>query len=79
MMYGWEAIMPEEIFHMTYPSNEDYKTAVGNHIGRMLAITKKAKEKNQESVRKPKKYFDGNYIKKASPHNLLVGDIVLII
>ena len=33
MMYGWEAIMPEEISHMTYLLNKDYKTAVGKHIG----------------------------------------------
>ena len=48
MKYGREAIMHEEIPHMTYLSNEDYKTAVGKHIGRMLAINKKAKEKTRK-------------------------------
>ena len=28
MIYGWEAIVPEEIPHMTCLSNKDYKTAV---------------------------------------------------
>ena len=46
MMYGWKAIMPEEIPHMTYLSNENYETAVGKHIGRVLAINEEAKEKN---------------------------------
>ena len=41
MMYGWEAVMPEEIPHMTFLSNEDYETAVGKHIGRVFAIIKK--------------------------------------
>ena len=63
---------------MTYLSNEDYKTAVGKHIGRMLAINEKAKEKNQESVRRSKEYLDRKYVKKASPHNFVVGDIVLM-
>ena len=79
MMYGWEAIIPEEVPHMTYLSNKDYKTAVGNHYGRMLAINKKAKEKNQESARKSKEYFDRKYVKKTSPHNFVVRDIVLMI
>ena len=42
MMYGQEAIMPEEIPHVTYLSNENYKTTLENNIGRMLAINKKA-------------------------------------
>ena len=78
MMYGWEAIMPEEIPHMTYLTNEDYKTAVGKHIKRMLAINDKAKEKKQESVRRSKEYFNREYVKKTSPHDFLVGDIVLM-
>ena len=78
MMYGREAVMPEEIPHMTYLSNEDYETAVGKHIGRMLAINEKAKEKNQERVRRSKEYFNRNCVKKASPHNYVVGDIVLM-
>ena len=67
MMYGREAIMPEEIPYMTYLSNEDYETAVGKHIGRMLAINEKAREKNQESVQRSKEYFDRKYVKKTSP------------
>ena len=78
MMYGWEVIMPEEIPHMTYLSNEDYETAVGKHIRRMLAINEKAKEKNQESVRRSKEYFDRKYVKEVSPHNFVVGNIVLL-
>ena len=54
MMYGWEAVMPEEIPHMTYLLIKDYETAVGKHIGRLLAINEKAREKNQESVPKSK-------------------------
>ena len=60
MEYGQEAIMPEEIPHMTYLSNEDYETAVGKHIGRMLAINEKAREKNQESVQRSKNISIGN-------------------
>ena len=78
MMYSREAIMHEEIPQMTYLLNEDYKTAVGKHIGKMLAFNKKAKEKNQESVRRSKEYFDRKYVKKTSPHNFVVGDIVLM-
>ena len=48
MMYGWEAILPEEITYVTYLSNENYETAVENHIGRMLAINKKAKGKTRK-------------------------------
>ena len=44
----------------------------------MLAINEKAKEKNQESARKSKEYFVMKYVKKASPHNFVVGDIVLM-
>ena len=69
IVYGRDAIMPEEIPHMTYLSNEDYKTAVEKHIRRMLAINEKAKEKNQESVRRSKEYFNRKYVKKASSHN----------
>ena len=78
MMYGWEAIMPEETPHMTYLSNEDYETVVDKHIGRMLAINEKAGEKNQECVQRSKEYFDRKYVKKVSPHNFVVGDIVLM-
>ena len=63
---------------MTYLLNEDYKTSLGKHIGRMLAINEKAKEKNQERVRRSKEYFNRNCVKKASPHNYVVGDIVLM-
>ena len=70
--------MPEEIPHMTYLSNKDYKTAVGNHIGRILSINKKAKEKNQESARKFYRFSKEKFVKKASIHNFVVGDIVLI-
>ena len=62
-MYSQEAINPEEIPHMTYLSNENCKKTVENHIGRMLAINKKAKKKNQESARKSKEYFDRKYVK----------------
>ena len=48
MMYGQEAIMPEEIPHVTYLSNKNYETAVENHIGRMLAINKKLKRKTRK-------------------------------
>ena len=70
MMYSQEFILPDEIPHVTYLSNENYKTAVENYIGRVLAINKKAKEKNQGSARKSKKYFDRKYVKKAS-HKIL--------
>ena len=70
MMYGREAVMPEEIPHMTYLSNEDYETAEGKHIGRMLAINEKAKEKNQESVRRSKEYFNRNMSRRLPPINL---------
>ena len=44
----------------------------------MLAINEKAKEKNQETVRRSKEYFDRKYVKKAFPHKFVVGDIVLM-
>ena len=71
MMYGWEAIMPKEIPHMTYLSNEDYETAVGKHVVRMLTINEKAKEKNQESVRRSKEYFDRKSVSRRLPPIIL--------
>ena len=41
MLYGQEAFMPEEILHVTYASNDNYKVAMEKHIGKMLAIHQK--------------------------------------
>ena len=38
MLYGREALVPEEILHVMYTSNDSYKVAVERHIGKMLAI-----------------------------------------
>ena len=43
----------------------------------MLAINKKDKEKNQESTRKSKEYFDKKMSRKLPP-NFVLGDIVLM-
>ena len=56
---------------MTYLLNEDYKTAVGKHIRRMLAINEKAKEKNQEIQGSLKRFLIENMPKNLHPINLL--------
>ena len=38
MLYGREALMPEEIPHVNYVSIDSYEVAVEKHIGKMLAI-----------------------------------------
>ena len=35
MLYGREAIMPEEIDHTTYASNSNYEKAVAGHIAKV--------------------------------------------
>ena len=35
-------------------------------------------KENQVSVQRSKEYFDRKFVKKRQPHNLVVGDIVLL-
>ena len=67
MMYGQEAIMPEENPNLTYLSKENYKIEVENHIGRMIAISQNLREKPQESTRRSKERFGRNMLRKISP------------
>ena len=78
MLYGQEALMPEEIPHVTYASNICYEVAVEKHIEKMLAIHQEALKKNQISVQRSKEYFDRKFVKKSQPHNFVVGDMVLM-
>ena len=38
MLYGREAIMPEEIDHTVYASNLNYEKAVAGHIAKFLNL-----------------------------------------
>ena len=62
MLNGQEALMPEEILHVTYASNDSYEVAVEKHIRNMLAIHQEAINKNQVSIQRSKKYFDRKFI-----------------
>ena len=78
MLYGKEALMPEEIPHVTYVSNDSYEVAVEKHINKMLAIYQEAIKKNRVSVQRSKENFDRKFVKKTQPHDFVVGDIVLM-
>ena len=78
MLYGREALMPEEIPHVNYASKNSYEIAVEKYIEKMLAIHQEALKKNQISVQRSKEYFDRKFVKKSQLHNFVVGDIVLM-
>ena len=57
ILYGREALMPEELLHTTYASNDRYELDVEKHIKKMLAIHQEAIKKNQVSVQRLKRVF----------------------
>ena len=75
MLYGREALMPEEIPHVTYASNDSYEVAEEKHIEKILAIHQKAIKKNQVSVQRSKEYFNRKFVKMTQLHNFFVGNI----
>ena len=78
MLYGREALLPEEIEHTTYGSDSNYEKAVERHIGRMLEIQELASQKNSGAIQRSKEYFDRKYVKKATPYTFVIGDVVLM-
>ena len=78
MLYGREALLPEEIEHISYGFNVDYEKAVAGHIRKMLGIQEQALEKNAASIEKSWKYFDWKYIKKTVIYSFVVGNVVLM-
>ena len=78
MLYGREALLPEEIEHTTYGSDSDYEKAVERHIGRMLEIQELASQRNSGAIQRSKEYFDRKYVKKTTPYTFVVGDVVLM-
>ena len=72
MLYGREALMPEEIPHVTYASNISYEIAVEKHIEKMLAIHQEALKKNQMSVQRSKEYLTESLLRKANRIILLL-------
>ena len=78
MLCGQEALMPEEIPHVTYASNISYEVAIEKHIEKMLAIHQETLKKNQISVQESKEYFDRKFVKKSQLHNFVIGNIVLM-
>ena len=71
MIYGREALMPEERPHGTYSLHENYEVALERHIGKRLAIHQEAIKRNQVSVQRSKEYFNRKY-NKYSHHTILV-------
>ena len=78
MLYGREALLPEEIEHTTYGSDSDYKKAVERHIGWMLEIQELASQRNSGAIQRSKEYFDRRYVNLATPYTFVVGDVVLM-
>ena len=52
MLYGQDAIMPEEIDHTMYASNSNYKKAAAGHIAKVLNLQDMASKNNEEKVQK---------------------------
>ena len=50
MLYGREAIMPEEIDHTTFASNSDYEKAVAGHIAKILDLQEMASKNNKRKI-----------------------------
>ena len=67
MLYGHEALLPEEMEHTRYGSNVDYEKAVSRHIEKMLGIQEQVLEKNAASIEKSWKQFDWKYVKRTVP------------
>ena len=78
MLYGREALLPEEIEHTRYDSDVDYEKAVLGHIEKMLGIQERALEKNAASIERSREYFNRKYVKKTVPYSFVVGDVVLM-
>ena len=78
MLYGREALLPEEIEHTRYGSDVDYEKAVLGHIEKMLGIQEQALEKNAASIERSWEYFNCKYVKKTVPYSFVVGDVVLM-
>ena len=64
MLYGREALLPEEIEHTTYGSDSDYEKAVAGHISKMISLQELAGSRNSRAVQRSKEYFDRKYMKK---------------
>ena len=64
ILYGREAIMPEEIDHNVYASNSNYEKAVAGHIEIFLNLQDMASKCNEEKIKKSREYFDRKYVKK---------------
>ena len=71
ILYGREALMPEEILHVTYASNYIYEVAVEKHIIKMLAIHQEAIKKNQVSIQRSKESLLESLLKRRS-HTILL-------
>ena len=70
MLYGCEALLPEEIEHTMYGSDTDYKNAVERHIGQMLQIQELASWRNSVAIQRSKEFFDRRYVKKTAHTHL---------
>ena len=73
MLYGQEALMPEEILHVTYVLSDSYEVAVEKHIGKMLAIHQEAIKKNQMSYRSQKNILIESLLRRDSHIILLLA------
>ena len=54
ILYGQEALLPEETEHNTYFSDPDFKKAVERIIGHILRIQELASQKNSVAIQKSK-------------------------
>ena len=68
ILYGTEALMTEEIPHVTYSLNDSYEVAIERHFGKILAIHRGAVKK-KVFLQRSKDFFNKKHVKKSKPHN----------
>ena len=76
MMYGREAIMPEEVNYVYFQKVEDYDMAVKRHIQNIMDIHELAMARHKVYVNQMKAQFNLNKIGARVPDKYCVGDLV---
>ena len=76
LLYGREGLVPDEISHVEFSTEDDYNLAVENHIEQLVETHNQAMSNDRSYHEKMKLAFDKKKVGKRLVTNFILGDHV---
>ena len=76
LLYGREGLVPDEISHVEFSTEDDYNLAVENHIEQLVETHNQAMSNDRNYHEKMKLAFDKKKVGKRLVTNFILGDHV---